>query len=52
MAKSGGVVASEGPFGCGGRDDVGAVDVRISEKGFIRKRNWLTKRLKTTGVGK
>ena len=43
VAKSSGVVASEGPFGWGSRYDVGAVDGRISEKGFVRGRERVSK---------
>ena len=43
MAKSSGVVASEGPLGWGRRFDVVAVDCRILEKGFVRKRKRVNK---------
>ena len=43
VAKSSSVVAPEGPFGWGSRYDVGAVDGRISEKGFVRGRERVSK---------
>ena len=43
VAKSSSVVTSEGPFGWGSRYDVGAVDCRISEKGFVRGRKQVGK---------
>ena len=39
MAESGGVVAPKSLFCSGRRDHVGAIDVRIVEKGFVRERN-------------
>ena len=44
MNKSSGVVASEGPFGRGRGYAVIAIDCRISEKGFVRERTWVSKR--------
>ena len=45
MTKSGDVVALESPFCSGRKNDVGAVDGRIAEKGFVRERKWDSKTL-------
>ena len=45
VAQSSGVVALEGSFGWVSRYDVGAVDCRISEKGFVRERKRVSKTL-------
>ena len=45
VAKSGSVVASEGPSGGGSWDDVVAVDGRIAENGSARERKWVSKTL-------
>ena len=46
------VVASDGPFGWGRRDDVVAVDGRISEKGFVRERKRVSKMFGNNGSWK
>ena len=52
VAKSGGVVAPESLFCSGRRNDFGAVDDRILEKGFIRGRKRIIKTLGNGGSGK
>ena len=42
MAESGGVVVPESPYFSGRRNDVGAVNGRILEKGFVRERKWVS----------
>ena len=45
MAEPDGVVAPESPFCSSRRNDDGAVDGRIAEKGFARERKWVSKKL-------
>ena len=52
MAESGGVVAPESLYCSGRRNDVGAVDDRIAEKGFVRERKLVSKTLGNNGCGK
>ena len=49
MAKSGGVVALEGPFGWGRGDDVVAIGGRILKKGFVRERKRVSKTFGNNG---
>ena len=52
MTEPGGIVAPESPFCRGRRNDVGAVDGRILEKGFVREKKWVSKTLENNGGGK
>ena len=45
VAKSGGVVAPENPFCSSRRNDIGAVDGRISGKRFVREKKGVSKTL-------
>ena len=49
MAESSDIVAPESSFCSGRRNDVGAADGRIAEKGFVRERNRVSKTLGNDG---
>ena len=49
MAEPGSVVAPESPFGSDRKIDVGAVNGRITEKGFVRGGKWVCKTLGNNG---
>ena len=49
MAKPGSVVCPESMFFSGRRNDVGAVDGRMTEKGFVMERKWVSRTLGKNG---
>ena len=52
MAEPSSVVAPESPICSGRKNDVGAVDGRISEMRFVRERKWVNKTLGNNGSWK